>query len=191
MSDNSDDLPRMRWGCILFVLLAVPASYFVIFIGWPFIDRTTAEEAKAKFTVETGLAWPESAKIVSFGDDHGIVNMSSEGEFHIVFDTDQRTIDKFLNSELKAPAPDEQFSEWKSGPVDPKISPYCGFDTMATYSTHARSTLSRQEIDDALDSKNIMYTASERCCDNIEWHNGTLLIVDPVNNRVWLSSWDY
>lgn len=181
----------MRWGCILFVLLAVPAAYLMIVIGWPFIDHTTVEEAKAKFTNETGLAWPESAKVVSFGDDHGIVNMSSEGEFHIVIDADQETIDKFLKSELKAPRPEWKFSEWQSGPVPPEIGRHCGFDSMATYSTHARKSINRQETDDVLDSKDIMYSASERCCDTIEWHNGTLLIVDPVKNRVWLSSWDF
>lgn len=162
----------------------------VLCTGWPYIDHTTLEEAKAEFTHETGLSWPESAKVVSFGDDHGIVYMSSEGEYHIVFDAEPETIDKLLNSELTAPDPEWQFSEWQSGPVDPKISSHCGFDAIATYSTHAWSSIDEQEVEELFDRKDIMYTASERCCDTIEWHNGTLLIVDPVKNRVWLSSWD-
>jgi hypothetical protein len=47
------------------------------------------------------------------------------------------------------------------------------------------------ELERILSSNQIWYVAKERCCENLRWHNGNLLVIDFANNRVWLSIWDF
>jgi len=38
---------------------------------------------------------------------------------------------------------------------------------------------------------NARYAARERCCQSLEWHNGDILAVDPIDGTLHLISWDY
>src|SRR5262245_58018272 len=81
-------------------------------------DRVVSDPG-AEFTKLTGLNWPSDAKIISVGDDHGGFN--GDGEFHLVFETDAKSIRSFLES-----SPPWQ-GEWVDGPVPTEIGFHCRF----------------------------------------------------------------
>jgi hypothetical protein len=141
-----------------------------------------------EFERVTGLDWPSNATIVSSGNDHG--GFLGDGEFHVVFDVDQLTIDNFLAQQPRKP-----LSQWQFGPVPTEIGFHCRFGTagVAAVSINDGPTnySGDPELENVLGSSQVMYSAHERCCDSLRWHNGTLLVVDPMNRRVWLSVWDW
>jgi hypothetical protein len=140
------------------------------------------------FERETGLALPSNASVVSSGDEHG--GFLGDGEFHVVIAVDEATIDRILESQPKSP-----LSEWRSGPVPTEIGFHCSFGTdgVAAMSVDGGPThySGDRVLVNVLGSSEIMYSAHERCCDSIAWHNGTLLVVDRRGGKIWLSIWDF
>ena len=192
MSKLKEEIARTRWGCIFFVVTGGPIIMMLLCSGWPWIDHTTEQEAIDNFVKWTGLEYPDSAQIIAFGDDHGIITMSSEGDYFLVFDVDEKSITEILNQQPESPQPEQwAFSEWQSGPVPAEIGRGRRFETKATYSTQAHSSVTQEEVAQVFEHEDIFYSASERCCDTIPWHNGTLIVIDPNENRVWVSGWDY
>jgi hypothetical protein len=170
---------------LAFGLLLVGATAYV-FRQRP--ARTITEPA-AEFTQCTGLPFPQSAKLVSGSDDHGTVPMSSEGELFIVYDISSEDVDRLL----KGPAP-WGASDWQSGPVPGKIGFHCRFGTAGVAAASSGSEpdgyIGDPQLMNLLGSARVRYAADERCCESLRWHNGRLLVVDPINKRVWLSVWD-
>jgi hypothetical protein len=150
--------------------------------------REVVDNPGADFTRATGLAWPQGAKVVSVGDDHG--GMMGDGEFHVVFDTDEATLKKWLAS----PCP-WQPRKWQRGPVPTEIGFHCRFGTDGVAAIRIDGGPSKyvgdRELEQLLRSQTIWYAAKERCCESLRWHNGHLLVIDCATNRVWLSVWDF
>ena len=192
MSKLKDEIARTRWGCIGFVVLGGPLIMMLLCSGWPHIDHTTEQDAKDRYTEWTGLPWPQSGKIIGFGDDHGIFHLSSEGDYFFVFEVDDEALEEILKRQPESPSPEEWlFSDWQQGPVPNEIGSHRRFSTNATFSTHAYSSVNEQDVSRAFNSAEIFYSASERCCEGLAWHNGTLIVVDPPENRIWVCDWDY
>jgi len=137
------------------------------------------------FAKHTGLAWPESAKVVAAGDNH-----SGEGELHVIFDVQPADFDRLLNG-----APPWSIVKWQPGPVPPKIGFHCQFGTSGVAMTKSGNQPASYSGDarlvELLGSHDVRYVASERCCKSLRWHNGSLLVLDAATHRVWLSVWDW
>ena len=146
----------------------------------------TVENPGANFEEYTQLDWPEKAEVISVGDTHGGFN--GDGEFYLVFKTDKTTITKYLNG-LAA------FEKsWQLGPITKNIGfqPQFGtggIDISRINNGPEEYSGDPQHIDVVL-SDEVYFSAKERCCESIRWHNGSLLIIDPRLNKVWLSVWD-
>lgn len=140
------------------------------------------------FESETGLKWPSGAVIVSSGANHD--GFHGDGELHVVFDLAQSEIDYLLATQPRSP-----MSRWQSGPVPTEIGFHCSFGTDGVGAMSVDDGQAEYfgdgELERLLGSSEILYSAHERCCDSLRWHNGTLLVVDPRNRRVWLSIWDF
>lgn len=129
--------------------------------------RETVENPGAEFTRYTGLAFPDSAKILTAGDTHGGFN--GDGEFYVAFDADRQTIDSWLDD----PPPWNQ-PAWLPGPVPQEIAGHC-----------------MDAPREGMDSERIRYVAEDFKLASIPWHNGRLLVLDPARGRVVLSWWDF
>ncbi len=180
------DRDRNWIGC-LFALVGVMALLVVLCSGALFY-ATLPQSPQSVFERETGLDWPINATVVSSGDNHG--GFMGDGEFHVVLGVDDKAVAELLRSRPTTP-----LSDWQSGPVPTEIGIHCCFGTEGVSAMSMNGGPMHysgdSELEDVLGSDAIMYTAYERCCDEIEWHNGTLLIVDPRHNKVWLSIWDF
>ena len=190
MEKDSVDRQRDAIGCLMAffgvaVLCALLCGSFLFYYA---TNSESPPSPQSVFESETGLTWPSSAVIVSSGDDHG--GFHGDGEFHVMFEVDDATVNKLL-----AKKPASPLSDWTKGPVPTEIGCNCLFGTTRVSALSHNGGLTRYsddpELDDVLGATAIMYSAHERCCDTLEWHNGTLLIVDPRNRRVWLSIWDF
>ena len=150
--------------------------------------RESVNDPGGDFTTHTGLTFPEFAKVLSVDDTHG--GFHGDGEFHLVFEIDEET----LNRWLQTPPPWEA-GEWQSGPVPHEIGFHCGFGTSgvgyASINNGPTEYIGDSELKCLLSSSEIWYIAKERGSSSIAWHNGSLLILDPKSNEVWLSVWDF
>lgn len=166
------------FGCLLTLLLICGGGVFYLCV--PPSPQTVFERA-------TGINWPATATIVSSGDNQG--GILGDGEFYVVLDVDQSTIDSVLDSRPSTPLPD-----WRSGPVPTEIAFHCTFgnDVYAARGTDSgpRELPGDFLLEYPLDSPKILYSAQARWHEPDPWHNGTLLVVDPGNQRIWLSIWD-
>jgi len=138
-----------------------------------FLEAVT--DSEGGFTRSTGLSWPKSARIIRTGDDHG--GFHGDGEFYLVFDTDQETIERWLSG--RAPWGAEK---WRNGPVPSEIAGHCAFGEGMRRSG---------EVAQAFDKKSVVFVAKPRGPGGTPWHNGDLMVVDRVGNRVWVSHWDF
>ncbi len=151
--------------CSYVVALIVMSSAGCIF-NVPERFRESVEDPGSDFESQTGLAWPDNAEILSVDDTHG--GFHGDGEFHVVFKTDPKTIQEYLDG----PAPFG--GSWRKAPVPSEIGSYC---------VCSSETISG--------SDEIHFFAEERGPESMRWHNGLLLVVDPSTNKVCLSVWDF
>ena len=188
---DTDETGRLIVVVVLGAILAAVAVPILLFMGvmsfmlGPY--RTVVADPSREFTQFTGLEWPSAASIVSVADDHG--GFIGDGEFHIVFDADRETLERWL-----AESPPWDQTEWKPGPVPGEIGFHCtfGLGGIGTGTTHGGQSLyfGNPELVQLLSSRQIRYAADSHCGDSC-WHNGALLVIDPTNSRVWLSQWDF
>jgi hypothetical protein len=40
-------------------------------------------------------------------------------------------------------------------------------------------------------SDKVWYAAEETCCEELPYHGGALMIIDPELSRVWVAAWDH
>ena len=178
-----------RWSTCLIAGTAV-AIVHAIFCAGAFYYIVTPPSPEQVFERATGYRWPSNANIISTGNT-GLV---TDGEFHVVFSVDETTISQWLRVQPAAPV-----SNWQSGPVPTEIGFHCAFGSeRGLYLTRDNPNEKMHyagdpELVDLVSSDEIVYCAHERRygANPIPWHNGTLLIVDPRTNKVWLSIWDF
>lgn len=177
------------FGIVLWVLvIGMPSLFIAWFMLSPGFfqepNRRVITDPRSDFYSYTGLAWPTSAAVISSGDIR--LEFLGDGEFHLVFDVDPATMKQWL-----AEAPWEQ-GEWQRGPVPDDISWRCGFGASGMSADPAGGgpdkNLSKVQVGQVLGSKQIRYAACDRASG---WEHGTILILDPEHNRVWLSIWDF
>jgi hypothetical protein len=176
-----------KWiGCLIAALGCI--ALVVVFCSGTLFYATLRPSPQSVFERVTGLDWPPNATVLSSGDDHG--GFMGDGEFHVVLSVDDETVAELLRSRPATP-----LSNWQAGPVPTEIGFHCNFGTKGVSAMSIDGGPAHYsgdpELEDVLGSNAIMYTAHERCCDTIEWHNGTLMVVDPRHNKVWLSIWDF
>jgi hypothetical protein len=149
--------------------------------------RATVEDPGRDFTRVTGIPWPRTANVVSVADTHG--GLMGEGELYLVFETDRETLESWLAESRP------WSSSWKDGPVPPEIGVHCTFGAGSVVAEVGNSVrggyFGNSTLAPLLGSSSIQYVAAERCCGDLPWHNGNLLIVDLATNRAWLSVWDF
>jgi hypothetical protein len=158
----------------LVILLLVFVNVF--FWRDPPRKRAFVEDPAGDFTRWTGLPWPENARISSVDDDHG--GWRNDGAFHIVFDADRATLEKWL-----AGPPPWSLGAWQRGPVP--LDLFSGFDRDG--GNDQGYELMCEEV---LKSDKTWYVAKDRG-RSLKWAHYNLLILDPTNNRVWLSCVDF
>ncbi len=175
-----------RWSTCLFVATVGMIVSVFLCSGALLFYGMRPPSPQAVFERATGFAYPLNAKVISAGND----GFMTDGEFHIVIYVDDETVSQFLRTQPAAP-----LSNWQVGPVPTEIGSHCAFGTedigLRSVNGGPMHYAGDPELVELFSSDGIMYSAHERCCDSIRWHNGTLLIVDPRTNKVWLSIWNY
>lgn len=163
-------------GCSLLPLILFPQRSSVV--------ASPAETFRELTEIQFGDAW----EVVATGESHG--GMVGDGETFIILQLPEEGITALLESK-----PPWSADSWLHGPVPPVIGFHCGFGTdgVGTGSSNggAPQYFGNKELVDLFSSPDVFYAAKERCCDNLRWHNGHLIIVDPREKKVWLSVWDF
>jgi len=190
------DIPLRKRYVILLLLLAV------LFVGVPvgllaalfLLPPAKYSQAPRYYEVTdpgsdfkhyTGFDWPGLARVVSAGEVR--LEFLGDGECYLVFDTDAETILHWL----KQPAPWGE-TDWQQGPVPAEIPRFFNFGVSGmsapTLGTDAAGPIEALQIERLLDSSEVRYAARQRAKNS--WNNGEILLLDPVQNRVWYSRWD-
>ena len=166
-------------------IAALVGMFMYLVSGFGRIETKTP--AVSVFASETGIEIGANWKLIVSGDEH--VGFVGDGETYFVFRVPPAEIQKLLASAAPWSA------KWKAGPVEHEVGFHCKFDTAGVGYGSSIDGLNEYSGDPTLvsllSSDQIRYAAKERCCDSLRWHNGHLLIVDPVDSKVWLSIWDF
>ena len=133
----------------------------------------------------TGLEPPAHAKVIAYAYDDWIMDW----EYYLAFETDHETIDRWLSV-----APPLEVETWTRGPVPfEALKPSFGMESVMQW--HDGNNLMRYDGDDRLvrllTSDQVWYAAVDRCCDGMRFHDGSLVVLDPELDRVWVASWGY
>lgn len=160
---------------------------FIIILSGCSPDKSEEEY----FTEVTGLEIVDSIKIIREGDNY----MADEGEYWFVFETGDSQISKWITS-----SPPWGMSEWQRGLINYEIGFHCslgdeggnpGVFTLDGITAYNGS----ESVIEILTDTNNFYAYEERCCpehgDELRFHNGSLLIINPVTKTVYLSIWDW
>ena len=133
----------------------------------------------------TCFDWPESARVISAGEVR--LEFLGDGEYYLVFDTDAETISHWL----KQPTPWGE-TDWQQGPVSDEIPRFFNFGvsgmSASVLGTEAVGPIEASQLERLFDSPEVRYAARQRAKNS--WNNGEILLLDPVQNRVWYSRWD-
>ena len=124
------------------------------------------ENQAQAFYQSSGLKLPSDVQIIESCDDHG--GFHGDGEYYLVFDTSEKQISEYLKAT-------PWNSQWQQQPVPREISSRTGLEEIAA---------------DTFESSNIWYVATGKDA-TIPYHNGKLMVIDPQNNRVFYSQWDF
>ena len=164
-------------GCLPVICIFIIVFTYVIidnlkphsFEGNSCIDQ---DDKLAYFYKSSGFKIPPHAKISLDCDDHG--GFRGDGEYYVVFETTAKDI----NSYLKSPFWTEK---WQHGPVPEKIA----------YHTELYNQFPK-----IYKSPAILYLAQNRFfskdgSDDLDFRNGTIIVIDKKNNRVFYSQWDW
>ena len=150
-------------------------------------SSTQTKPRNSVFTEETGIEIRSNWKLISSGDSHG--GMMGDGETHFVFRVPQPDIEQLLNSSPPWSA------AWLTGPVEHEIGFHCNFGTSGVSWQSASDSPEKYSgnpgLVSVLSASQTRYDAKERCCESLRWHNGHLLVIDPLKCEIWFSKWDF
>lgn len=118
------------------------------------------------FSESSGLELPTNAQIIESCDDHS--GFHWDGEYYLVFDTTSEEISKYLQIT-------PWNNQWQKQPVPSEISSNTGLSNVFA---------------DVFESNDIWYAATGKD-GAIPYHNGKLIVIDPKQNRVFYSQWDF
>lgn len=190
------DLPlRKRYVILLLVLavlfVGVPVGLLAALFLLPPANFSQepryyeVNDPESDFKHYTGFDWPGLARVVSAGEVR--LEFLGDGEYYLVFDTDAETISHWL----KQPAPWGE-TDWQQGPVSAEIPRFFNFGVSGmnapVLETETAGPIEASQIERLIDSPEVRYTARQRAKNS--WNNGEILLLDPVQHRVWYSRWD-
>ncbi|MBN70872.1 MAG: hypothetical protein CME32_16515 [Gimesia sp.] len=190
------DLPlRKRYVILLLVLavlfVGVPVGLLAALFLLPPANFSQepryyeVNDPESDFKHYTGFDWPGLARVVSAGEVR--LEFLGDGEYYLVFDTDAETISHWL----KQPTPWGE-TDWQQGPVSAEIPRFFNFGvsgmSASVLGTEAVGPIEESQIERLIDSSEVRYAARQRAKNS--WNNGEILLLDPVQNRVWYSRWD-
>jgi hypothetical protein len=136
------------------------------------------------FAFETGLGWPEAARVVFYGDSRSGWS-GGDGETYLVFEADGPTIAKWLEG-----PPPWRAGRWHRGPVPVAIGSNVSFHTTGVFVRGSDYGEGNPDLLDLLTSGEVWYAAREReSFPGKPYRQGDLVIIDPRSNRVWWTSW--
>lgn len=156
-------------------MLSIPIAiwYFAATSG-PMRNREV--DPPADFERHTGLKWPHNADVVSAHDSHvdldsggfGIGPGIGDGQLFISFETDPAVVRGWL----AAPAPWSQ--TWQTGIIPTEA-------------------LKWTSLPDDIAATDVTYALHDACCPETgsPYNDASLFVVDPLDGRVWLSSWNH
>jgi hypothetical protein len=131
------------------------------------------------FSWYTGLDWPQTARVLSYGNSYG--GLCGDGEEHLVFETDETTIARWLSG-----PPPWQAGRWERGPVPREIGRHCDFPEIGG----PRRASADPDLVAPLDSQEVWYVAREReSFEHNPYRQGDLIVLDPRCKKVWWSRW--
>ena len=110
-------------------VFSLTGMFFILFcliILYCLMDSPTQralKNVKQDFADYTGLAWPEGATVVSIGETREPGSFRGGGAYHLIFQTDPETVQKWLNRDppWKGDPPQWNKAEWTAGPVADEI----------------------------------------------------------------------
>jgi hypothetical protein len=136
------------------------------------------------FAFETGLGWPEAARVVSYGDDKSGWP-GGDGEEYLVFETDGLTIARWLEG-----PPPWRSGRWNQGPVPVEIGIHVRFHTTGVSVSGSDYGGGDPELLGLLRSREVWYAAREReSFPGNRYRQGDIVIIDPRSKRVWWANW--
>lgn len=104
---------------VLFILLCLIMLYCLM--DSP--TQRSLKNVKHDFAAYTGLTWPEGATVVSIGETREPGSFRGGGAYHLIFQTDPETVQKWLTGDppWKGDPPQWNKAEWTAGPVADEI----------------------------------------------------------------------
>jgi hypothetical protein len=213
-------VPGRRWRQIilraLLALMLAAVSMALVYMGGLYLFRFLRErgvsDPAADFARLTGLDWPSTAKVIVAEDNHRDLSTGGvmvgpglgDGTLVIVFDTKPTVVAAWL-----AGPPPLDSGPWRRGPVPLEIlhrfttsgetaklapgSAIPGADVLARSSTIwfvARDSGPSPRAPSTLTAGNLGVDQEPRCVAP-PWDNGSLMAIDPLTGRVWISAWNY
>ena len=152
-------------------------------------DRSQPEgPANAIFARITGISYTNISSVVGFKYEHR--GFTGDGEIGLgacITEEAMRT--------LIAAAPPFG-GTWEKGPVNGKIGYHCAFiyskaPSYGGITGEERYSGGSPEAVAILSSTNNLYCAIRRGPESMPWHNGTLLVLSPIDATAWISIWDF
>ena len=124
-----------------------------------------------RFTQVTGLELPTNARVLANYYDDWLFDWQS----YTVFEADQEDSEAWVSG-----PPPFGAAEWIRGPVPREVLLCCSGPTWDDLRPERLMT-----------SDKVWYAAEQTCCEDLRYHGGELMIIDPELSRVWVAAWDH
>lgn len=170
------------------ITIVTLALLLFILIGVWIRHLMSEKEVKRIFTGITGITWQDSFSIVGSKDSHG--GIMGQGEFSVLVKVPDNLIATLASKSYWD-------ANWHKGPVEGRIGFHCSFiyeespSLTTMHSQEPEYVGGSDEVRDILTNTNIKWCAKDRGPQEIPWHCGYLLIIEPENSTIWLSAWDW
>jgi hypothetical protein len=151
----------------VFMVRLLIAVFFFALLGLLLVSGHLLNRPDHGFRSGTDLDWPETARVLSYGNSYG--GLCGDGEKHLVFETDDTTIARWL-----AGPPPWHAERWERGPVPEEIGRHCDYRGASA----------------PLDSHEVWYVARAReSFEQNPYRQRDLVVIDPLSKRVWWFNW--
>jgi len=163
----------------------------LVLISIALVSCNISESKEEYFTRLTGLEIVESIDLTSKSENY---LFNGDGHTSLIFQTSEKQMKRWISN-----SPPWSLSEWKRGIVDFEIGLHTNFGISQgniSVTTVNDSTFysGSEKMISILTDKDNYYSYEERCCseryNDLRFHNGTLLIINPNSKTVYLSIWD-
>jgi len=147
-------------------------------------DGGDTVETGARFSKATGLAWPQSAKVIKVG--------GSENSLYVLIEADAEALTEWTNN-----PPPWNCNQWRRGPIPEQIGLDAGMQCMKDiyYTTYESGTKgydgADKDIIAVLNQSGVYFVAQVDEVKAPRWaERGKVLVIDTTARRAWLSVWE-